>query len=764
MKIISNPKCIYFILLFSLLTSIVYSQAKEKNIKLIANYTNSNVQLRWGITDIYTWEYLKNNGFSIKRTTISDNGVPLTLQQQYESEEIIQSELLPITDQEFSNKYSPSNEEATAVRKSIYSTEDDIEINLTDPKLSDALNYKQQLEAKLFVIMLACERDYELAKDAALAYEDNTVEENKTYRYVVSPVDVNPAFGIEVGIVEISTSGNGSSPAAIENLEAISLPKGIELRWNVNTANKYFAFEIQRSEDGINFTSITEKPFVFMSEDNLNLGYITFADSVSTDSNFYYKVAAYTPFGTLTEFSDIVSAQATEPRTDSFPLQILEPTYGNATAIINWNMPVETEQKIQGFNIYAAQFSQDKFVKVNTALILKSNRSYTVNNPKSTSYYKVEALDNNDFSYETYPMLVQPPDSIPPAPPLGLTAKYFNESKVVLTWNANHEEDFSGYRVYYSNQIEGPFTQITASPIPDTTYIHYSDPTVVADSIFFAIKSTDHRQNYSEFSDIFGLKRPDIVPPSKPSLHRAMATRNGIELSWKYSTTESVTKHYLERRPVNTPNWVTVIDIPNASKGEYMPSQNQEYNFLDETELENREYEYRLVAVESPSSKSASDFTSVTPLKDAVTGTTVSDFSIKVNTETIPANVNVTTQINNLKKARGVVTNRFTPNTPEKHNVELSFTYELNENLKEFQILRSITSGPTEIYRTVTVEEAMGLDPNTQQANITGSLGPKKFIIKDEDLLKGRRYTYQIVANHKDHTSTPRSNSLSVKI
>lgn len=241
-----------------------------------------------------------------------------------------------------------------------------------------------------------------------------------------------------------------------------------------------------------------------------------------------------------------------------------------------------------------------------------------------------------------------------------------------------------------------------------------------------------------------------------------MSTRDGIELSWQYSSTKTVVKHILERKPIGFPTWTKVVEIDNAAQASYAPQQGKDYNYLDTTQLEEREHEYRLIAEEASFTQAASDFLTVTPLMPAVTKTPVSNFSIKEEKETMPANAVVQAQVNNLRTVDG--SSRFAAATATRHHINLSFTYMLDDNLQEFQVLRSITSGPTEVYRTVSLEEAMGLDPNTQQANITGTVGPTRFTIKDKDLLTGRRYTYQIVAKHKDHTTTPRSNAMTLKV
>ncbi len=749
----------FYTLVFICFTSFVIAQSKPE-IKLIAKYDANKISLRWGTTNIRVFEDIKKNGLTIKRTTTKVNGVGLTTQEKILSEVILYNALKPMSNAMYMTTFG-SAEDASLVRNALYGISGDSSISLSAPKLSDAVMYNQAKEGRLFLIMFACEKNFALAKATALAYDDATVVTNNTYLYEVYPTVYNPSFITGIGSIEITASST-AQVSSIENVQALAQAKGIELRWTVKADSKYFTFDIQRSADGVTFQTITPKPFVYMSADKIDLGYISYLDSVATNMTYYYKIAGYTPFGTLSAYSSTVQAIAKNERIASFPLQIKDPTFSGSSAIVNWVMPTSMEPKITGFNVYNAPFSDEKFVKVNTTLIGKTDRSFTHPNAAPTSYYLVEAVDNDGYVYKSYPLMAQLPDSIPPARPTGLTAKYFDEKKVVVNWAANTEADLAGYRVLMSNLLGGPYIQLTDSPIKETTFTHYTDPTVIGDSIYFAIIATDVRQNYSAQSVAYGVVRPDIVPPSKPSLRKAKGTRDGVELAWEYSTTKTVAKHILERKPLGTPTWTKVLDISNANKQNYIPQPNKEYNFLDTAKLEDREYEYRLIAEEASYTQSASDFVSCVPLKSAVTKNPVSNFSIKEETETQPANLVVQKQIENLRNIN--IENRFTAGSVNRHHITLSFTYELDENLKEFQILRSITSGPTEKYKTITLEEAMGLDPNTQQANITGPVGPTKFTFKDKDLLTGRRYTYQVIAHHKDLTSTPRSNTLTLKV
>jgi hypothetical protein len=62
-----------------------------------------------------------------------------------------------------------------------------------------------------------------------------------------------------------------------------------------------------------------------------------------------------------------------------------------------------------------------------------------------------------------------PPDTVPPLPPVGLTATP-GKRKITLTWTANVEPDLAGYNVYRSNSATGTFTKLNTSLLTSATY------------------------------------------------------------------------------------------------------------------------------------------------------------------------------------------------------------------------------------------------------------------------------------------------------
>ena len=734
--------------------------AQSGKINVFSHYADSNLCFRFGVDNYNDFKSVAIHGFTIKRITLIQNSDTLSQAQQLATQITLVNHLLPKQEQWILDSL-PASDFRNLLKEGLYSTGPDTNINFTTPRLVDAINFDKQNQGRLFAILYAAEQNFNLAKAAGLGYIDQSAVTDRVYQYYISVEDSSGVNKINPVVINVSTFQDDIFKQ-VQNLKAEGKPNNIELSWVKTPDSRYSGYDIFRSADSINFSKINVIPFVHFKTADVTTNEVVFVDSVGPGVSYFYKVYGISPFGTYSESSLIVKAKSLYPRINNLVITIPEIESTMEEVQVDWQMDVTFNQDLQGFNVYRSEFYDGSYIKLNNSILQPFSRRFIDANPLAIGYYFVDAIDLHDNVYLSTPKMVYLPDSIPPAAPEGLTARYFGNSKVELNWNSNVEEDLAGYRVEMSNHRTGTFIQITQKHITTNNYDYYTDPNVVSDSIFFRVFAQDKRGNYSDRSLPFGCKRPDIVPPAKPDLSKAMATRDGIELGWSYSPTKSVTGYRLERKPAGTPTWTTVLSFPASNKHLYMPSDTTEFNYLDTTKLEFRSYEYRFIAEETQSITSASGSLFVTPLPIVLSSQTIKNFKLDKEIETARPNPIIQEQINNLRKAEG--STRFSAAMNTQQHIRLTWTYNLDPNLQDFQIFRAISGSGIILYRTITIAEAMGLDPATQQVVIDENMGMASFSILDRDLMTGRRYTYQVVARHKDLSSTPRSIALSKKI
>ena len=292
---------------------------------------------------------------------------------------------------------------------------------------------------------------------------------------------------------------------------------------------------------------------------------------------------------------------------------------------MNWTelIPDNIEDQIAGFNIYRSEKPSTGFVKINPALRPGHARYFNDVNFLPSAYYRLEVIDINDHSYLSSPELFQRQDTIPPIIPTGLSGEFVTHNTLVLTWNKNPEDDLGGYRLFSANNRTSEYGLISERQIESETFVYEIDPEFMVDSIFLKISANDEHDNYSEFSAVLALARPDVIPPSRPVLYKANPTHSGIEIGWGFSGSDDVARHELQRKNINLTEWETVLTVTPGEEENYQGGNgdnSSETNFLDETMLEPGTYQYRLTAFDYSENGSTSQLIDIRPYTSGVRG------------------------------------------------------------------------------------------------------------------------------------------------
>lgn len=746
------------LLITPIISSAQMSSAADHEIIASGIYDQNVVKLRWSPSDRVTWRKLNDCGVTITRTTIKRQGQDLSYEDRMQSTVELISNLKPLSDPDFQTQVS--SDEGTLVRKALYSDEEDEPMNAT-PNMLDAKNYMEHEEMKFIFSVVAVDQDYEVAKAAAWGWEDSTTSPNFTYAYIISPSTDDPSFEVANGMLMVSSSPGGSFPS-ITNLEATPAIESIELGWDNPSECKFTSFNILRSSDGSNFSQLNQQPFIYMANDK-EMGRIAFVDeSAESGKSYYYKVVGLTPFATESSPSEVVGATALYTRLDGIVIYYDEETITEEDITLRWTIDTEFETDIQGFNVYRSEKSLEGYEQMNSSLLAKSQREYIDDTPLEDGYYYVEAIDLNENAYITRKFMCMLPDTDPPAQPSGVVGKYISSSELMISWDANEEEDLDGYKIYASNQLDGTYIQLHDRILQANNYTHLTDPSVIGDSLYIKVRAQDKRENYSEHSTPIAIKRYDDVPPSAPLLSRVFPSVDGIEISWEYSASEDVTQHYIERKAMGTPSWEQILTISKENENNYcLGNGDPVVCFVDSVGLLNTEYQYRMVAQGEDYQLGGSEPMNVTPSVAALQGD-VSNVEIEQVEEELPPNNLVEDQINNLIE-RGNNQFRSSSSGAVVKNINLDWVYNLGPNVLDFQIFRSTTAGSPVLYRTVSIGSAMGFAAD-QEVSVQIDQGPTSFEWSDNDLTEGMRYTYQIMARHKDGSTSNRSMVLSKKI
>jgi len=768
--------------------SLLLGQNSEHTLNLSAQSDGSKILLRWMVSDYETWQESISEGFRIERYTIKINGTAVPTNQIGSTLITLESDLKPLSESDW-DVYFTNNNFAELAKNTLY--EADVTVQITNaPSFADAINAENSRDTRFLFSMFSADQDFAVAEGLAVALSDQSAVSGEEYLYIVSLNSTNPSF-LDIGSsVSLSLADVPVLPKP-SDLNAEGFDMAAMISWNTEELkNSYTTYDVLRSSTGPP-VKINDLPVLFAAEGEENPKYSMYKDSLEDNNTLYsYQVVGRTPFGISGPPSDFVKVQGKPPRLD-LQFKIDTSMHNGSNVLIDWNnFDSSFEPQLAGFNIYRSEESTKGFEIINPALIPKNQRVAVDSGPLKVGYYQLEAVDENDHSYLSPVILVQEIDSIPPGVPTGLTGKFITSKRVKLEWNENPEEDMKGYRLFAGNKENSNYTQITNVIVEEEFYYFDIEEKFVVDSIYFKILALDKNENNSEKSLCVAIARPDITPPSKPVLLKVNPTPNGIELGFKFSTSPDVNYHTVQRKRVGAPGWEPVLTIPLSEQSTYEVNLNPggvtSTCYIDSTILERREYEYRMLAYDIVGNVSSSKLVQVRPYDNGVRGY-IENFAIKVNCiplDTLPNQGGYdlldsllldyeitgtfdTTAMMGLV-AFNVITsaeyNMLITQTPLEISIFLnnrkmeiwgsqikavsliSWEYEPEDQLKDFQIFRSAENSALMLYETLDIAALM------------------EYEFEDIDVKPGHRYFYQIVARHLDGGHSERSEMVTVKV
>jgi hypothetical protein len=209
------------------------------------------------------------------------------------------------------------------------------------------------------------------------------------------------------------------------------------------------------------------------------------------------------------------------------------------------------------------------------------------------TYYIIAAVDTVGNMGVSMAAMALTPDTIPPGRPTGLKGRIDRKGRVFLSWNRNTEEDMKGYKVYYANGPDHPYSQISSAPDADTVFVDSIGLKTLTKYVWYEIVAVDLNNNHSKYSAPLQLKRPDIVPPAPPVAAGVLVDSAGAHIRWIRSYSDDVVSYILFRRQGDT-IWRPVVRM-------LQDTLKKEIRFTDSTMKPFTTYQYCAEAVDEDS-------------------------------------------------------------------------------------------------------------------------------------------------------------------
>ncbi len=587
----SKNKLLLFLLLF---VSLSYSQAKSPAVMVNARAQKDKILIRWAVNSPIEWQKANKKGFIITRTTVLRDGVILP-----KPEKILLTlkPLLPEPLDSWLDLIQKDNN-AAIIAQSIYG--ESFEVTAAkEGELSKIVNMADELNQRYTFTLYAADMSFEGAVKAGWGYLDANVKQNEVYAYQVS---VFESPKVKESSYVIGLKDYSVLPAPTDFI-AIPDDKKVMLSWDYETFKRiYTSFMVEKSSDGINFTSISNTALVNLNdkEDHPSKT-MHYVDTLSVNDKIYhYRLYGITSFGEKGEVTKPITAKGVDAVVTS--ARLIDYNIINSNEVnLEWDYPAVSETFIQGFEINLADNDKGPY-KVVSKIIPPSQRKLNYKeNLFPSNYFTISVVGKNNQRLTSQSMLVQPVDSIPPAKPIGLEGIIDSLGTVKLKWKPNQEKDLRGYRILKANNADEEFVDIYHKSYVGTTYKDSVSLKMTNSKVYYRIAAEDMRFNISEPSDVLILDKPDKIPPAAP-IFKDYDNKDGkVHLKWIHSYSEDVVEYSLRRREKGQEKWLEIKQINDTIQ-----------EFTDDRVENKKTYQYVILAKDRNNLWSSLDHSTIT--------------------------------------------------------------------------------------------------------------------------------------------------------
>lgn len=575
-------KQLLFIFIFIFSTNFFWAQDSIA-VQVIARPLPNKIMLRWAVNEPMAWKQANEYGFLVERATISRNDIAVV---PIERQMLVNTPLKPKPLEAWAT-LANQDQNVAVMAQALFG--DSFEVTTPGSEIGQLYAISEELEQRFTIALLAAEQNYQAAKMAGWGFEDTSTRPNEEYVYT-----------IKVAIPETSTVQikEGAIFASSDLYEKLPLPIGLassfgdgfaQLSWNFSLLqNIYTNYVVERSEDNTNFSQLNGLP-IFNAEQNdgTELLSLYYTDSIPNGKQYYYRIKGKTAFDETSEASESVTGSA-KKKLEFVPRIYRKEIPTDTEAVLYWQFDKKGNERISSFELQRGNTDKGPFEIVKEG-IPPEKRSTSVKDLKRVNYFKIVAKGINGLDSESFTTLVQPVDSIPPAPPVELKGVMDTTGIVKLNWTKNLEDDISGYRIFKSNNPIIEFSEVTNQTHEGETYTDTVFAANLNKKIYYKLQAEDLRYNRSEFSKILVVDKPDVIAPSPPVISDYEVTSDGIQLNWIPSTSSDVANHIIFRRSGDAigDTWEEIFIAKNDS------------TYTDSNEIGANTYSYTIVAKDS---------------------------------------------------------------------------------------------------------------------------------------------------------------------
>lgn len=535
-------------------------------IEVSALYHNDAVYLRWAPNLPELWYTSLSGQYTIEKYEINPSDF---------SKKIIQTfKINPWTLRQFEPYLDTDNKYILAAGHVMYGEwESGINAN------QNIFGRNEEANNRYSIAMYIADIDSMASKALGLSFTDTEVVKEKQYFYILN---FEKDSILIRGAISINTIQSELPELTFDDK---SEAEGrVTLYWdNQKYEEIYSAFWVEKRSKNGRFEKVNKEPILPTSSLEFNSQIISFSDSIINYIPYEYRLIGITPFGIKSSPSATIFAMGRDKTPTQSPKNLRFEEASNSIKL-QWDLVKDSD--LSHYDIYRGLVYDGYFEKVNNTPIPKSQNFYYEKSEllKYSPYYFVSAVDTASNEAQSLKLKTFLRDTTPPLPPVGLKGSIDSNGVVKLSWYKNNENDLDGYMVYFSNQKEYFYTNLTGHVLKDTFYVDTITLKTLNEMIYYRIAAVDQHHHISEFSNILELKKPDVIPPQPPRITDIKIQDQLVVIYWNASKSADVLKQMILKRKMGS-DWDTLSD--HYSK-----------QFIDSDVEEGKEYQYTTVSLD----------------------------------------------------------------------------------------------------------------------------------------------------------------------
>ena len=310
----------FFILMLTCCNAVAQHQKRESlrpetykaAIRIMAKAKGDSIILRWGPTNNWAWTAMNRVGYLIERIDLSDPHQP--------KRQILNSTpIKPMTLDQFKSAFSKNDSYAAVAAQCLYGKNFSANVRKGQGGLQDRASVWTD---RFGFAMQAADFEARVAAAEGLRYTDTHVRDGGIYIYRIYAA-VAPSNGkIDTGNLMIENR-IAVKPGRPKLSEAIATDRMAELHWNRSQPEQYSGYQVERSEDGTRFTSLTKVPFFSSRPDSTTakndsvqkkIFRLLISNQIYVDSlprnyhTYYYRIRGINAFAEWSDYSDTLTA------------------------------------------------------------------------------------------------------------------------------------------------------------------------------------------------------------------------------------------------------------------------------------------------------------------------------------------------------------------------------------------------------------------------------------------------------------------------